>query len=409
MKKIQFASLLILSFFLSHPLFAQHPSCDGLRYLTPVFSGIDSTLDLQFGSNDNAWSFNTDLFLDIYEPAGDTVSQRPALVFAFGEGFLSGNREDVAGICRSFARHGFVVANIDYRKYPGLFFTDSSQTVDAAIRATQDMKAAIRYLREDAATQNNFRIDPDYIFAGGISSGAIAACYTAYLDSLDPVSPVIQTLLNDNGGLEGNSNNLQRSSEVAGVLNWSGGLKDDEMMDANDPPIYSAHDTGDGVVPFGSGRVVVGLGVTIFFEGSGTLQARANSLNIWNDLDTFSTNTHVSYVDIPTDFLTVFQGSLAMMYEVLCPGNTTAVLPDRQRDFQLWPNPASSFVQIKMDADVQVEEIEIINQVGQRIWKSSSRNGSRKIDLRDVPNGVCLLVIKEASGAVTARRFLVQH
>lgn len=356
-------ALLLLGLALS----AQHPTCDGTRYLLPVFPTLDSTKDIQFGANDNAWGFNVDLFMDIYEPGGDTASVRPAIVFSFGEGFLSGEREDVSAICRSFAQHGFVVANIDERIYPGLFFTDSTQTVDAAIKATQDMKAAVRFLREDAATSNFYRIDPNYIFAGGISSGAISACYTAYTDTLDAVSPVIQMLLDDNGGLEGQSNSLQRPSNVQGVINWSGGLKDDEMMDAGDPPIFSAHDTGDEVVPYGTGTVLVGLGVTIFFEGSATLKARADALGIWNDLYSVVSNDHAGYVSNPTHFLNVFQGSLAMMYEVLCPALGVEMEENDFHKLEFYPNPASNALHVVLDPAWVWEKIEVFNQMGQKV------------------------------------------
>lgn len=405
---ISFFSLLLLLFF-SGNLFAQHSTCDGSRYLTPVFPTLDSTKNLQFGANDNAWGFNTDLFMDVYEPAGDTAAQRPAIVFAFGEGFLGGDREDVTAICRSFANHGFVVANIDYRKYPGFFFTDSSQTVDAAIKGTQDMKAAVRYLREDAATANLFRIDPNYIFAGGISSGAISACYTAYMDTNDAVSPVIQTLLDDNGGLEGTSNNLQRSSAVQGVINWSGGLKDDEMMDAGDAPIFSAHETGDDIVPYGSGTVTAGLGVTIFFEGSATLKLRADALGIWNDLYTINANDHAGYISNPTHFLAAFQGALGMMHEVLCPTPNGVIAQPAAPAFQFYPQPAADHLTLEWNTPKEWTHFQLFDVMGTRLYEQALTGTRARIATEHLQNGVYIARMTGQSGQIVSQKISIQR
>lgn len=407
MKYFKSITLLCLGFLLTGNLFAQHPTCDGQRYLNPIFPSLDSTMDIQYGSNDNAWSFNIDLFMDVYEPAGDTASMRPAIVFAYGEGFLSGDREDVAAICRAFANHGFVVANIDVRKYPGLVFTDSSQTVDAAIKGTQDVKAAVRFLREDAATTNAYRIDPNFIFAGGVSSGAISSCYTAYMDTGDAISPVIQQLLVDNGGLEGTTNNIQQSSAVQGVINWSGGLKDDEMMDAGDPPIFSAHDTGDPVVPYGTGVTTVGLGVTIFFEGSATLKARADALGIWNDLYSVTSNDHVSYLTNPNHFLSILQGSLAMMYEVLC-NPATGLEEQAGSGMAIYPNPASNKINISFDEPRIWQEIKVLNALGQEVKKINVGESKVVISLDDLEKGFYLIQASSQTGDVMEKKFLLQ-
>ena len=46
-----------------------------------------------------------------------------------------------------------------------------------------DAKAAIRYFRKDAATNGNiFGIDPNQIYIGGYSAGAILAVNLAYIN-----------------------------------------------------------------------------------------------------------------------------------------------------------------------------------------------------------------------------------
>ena len=47
---------------------------------------------------------------------------------------------------------GYVTASIEYRL--GMFPIDSVNAIKAVLRATQDMKAAVRWFRQDAAGAN---------------------------------------------------------------------------------------------------------------------------------------------------------------------------------------------------------------------------------------------------------------
>ena len=68
-------------------------------------------------ANENS-SSNDNLVMDIYEPLGDVLTQRPAIVFAHSGGFITGDRnhDDMVAFCDSFARKGYVTATIDYRQ-----------------------------------------------------------------------------------------------------------------------------------------------------------------------------------------------------------------------------------------------------------------------------------------------------
>ncbi len=73
------------------PLLAQnHPTCGGGRYISEVFTAIDSTAGVLYGNNTTFGGNNQDLFMDIYEPVGDTAPMRPAVVLAFGGSFITG-------------------------------------------------------------------------------------------------------------------------------------------------------------------------------------------------------------------------------------------------------------------------------------------------------------------------------
>ena len=61
--------------------------CDGVRYTDEIFSQVNVTSNVLYGGNynPNIWGQNEweDLYLDIYEPAGDEIENRPLVFFLF--------------------------------------------------------------------------------------------------------------------------------------------------------------------------------------------------------------------------------------------------------------------------------------------------------------------------------------
>src|SRR6187401_800546 len=121
MKKILPKIMLVAALLFSANGFAQ-------RYLSEVFSSVDSTQNIVYGTNYSFLSGNPllqPLVLDVYEPAGDVDTLRPLVIMIHTGSFLpivvngtpTGSLRDSATseICRRFARRGYVVASIDYR------------------------------------------------------------------------------------------------------------------------------------------------------------------------------------------------------------------------------------------------------------------------------------------------------
>ena len=95
------------------------------------------------------------LMLDLYKPADATNA--PVLLWAHGGGWARGTRERVPHL--GLVSAGYAIAAVDYRlsgdaKFPAQIY---------------DMKAAVRYLRANAA---ELGIDPNRIGATGSSAGA---------------------------------------------------------------------------------------------------------------------------------------------------------------------------------------------------------------------------------------------
>jgi hypothetical protein len=97
------------------PSFVVAPAGDaGLRYRDEVFPQISVTTDLQYGSAPDLNNSPVALELDLYQPAGDAVSKRPAVIWVHGGGYSGGDKAlgPSAILAAKFARLGYVAVSI---------------------------------------------------------------------------------------------------------------------------------------------------------------------------------------------------------------------------------------------------------------------------------------------------------
>jgi acetyl esterase/lipase len=164
--------------------FRPPPDAKPRRYLDPVFEGVDATTDILYRSTVNGRGAPVDLKLNVYRPAGDTNTRRPAVMFMFGGYFGSGDRGQLVELAQGMARRGYVAVTIDYRTRPWIFdggngcvpvggtCLDPTQLGPAITDARDDGRAAMVWLHEHAA---EYGIDSRAISAAGWSAGAITA------------------------------------------------------------------------------------------------------------------------------------------------------------------------------------------------------------------------------------------
>lgn len=106
---------------------------------------------------------------------------------------------------------------------------------DVVVKVIGDMKVAIWYFWEDVVILNQFWVDINLIFVGGIFVGVIIVVYVVYLDEIDDILNYFQNIIVNNGGIEGNSSdNYQYSFFVVGLVNYFGVLKDVSFIDVDD-------------------------------------------------------------------------------------------------------------------------------------------------------------------------------
>jgi para-nitrobenzyl esterase len=226
----------------------------GTRYMDGVFNEVEVQTV--------TYSQVNNLEMDIYQPAGDTAGNRPVVILAHGGGFINGFRNNPAMVemGNTLAKRGYVAMSFSYRLAPGfLQLFDSLVAADVVVKAIGDARAAVRYVRKSVDEGNPYAIDPDRIFIGGNSAGAVLALTLGFLDSTDAIPPYINTILQANGGFNGNSGNAGYSSEVKAVFNLAGGLSRTGWIDANDVPSIHFHGVDDDVIPYACGDVFAGF------------------------------------------------------------------------------------------------------------------------------------------------------
>ena len=144
---------LFVFLFASINLFGQNT-----RYLDDVFNSVNKTT-LEYSS-----VYGLDM--DVYEPVGDSETNRPLIILAHGGSFDAGSKENptMVTLCESFARKGYVTASIQYRLGNVFDMLDSLSMINVVMKALSDAKSAVRYFRMDAAGANSFNINSNMIF-----------------------------------------------------------------------------------------------------------------------------------------------------------------------------------------------------------------------------------------------------
>lgn len=228
--------------------------CNSQRYQDTIYHTIKVTKDIKFGTATpyGLLAQPQDLYMDIYEPAGDTQTRRPLMIFQFGGGFLIGWRSQppIPQYCEYFAKCGYVVASIDYRI--GFDVLSSGSAERAVIRAVQDQRAAVRHLCQRA---NQYKIDTASIFLTGTSAGCFAGLHSTFMvESQIPASyHGIPLEPDDLGSIDSSGNNDygNRNPRARGIINHWGAILDTLFIAPTDNvPVLSIHGTIDMGVPY---------------------------------------------------------------------------------------------------------------------------------------------------------------
>eukprot|EP01046_Picozoa_sp_COSAG06_P050125 COSAG06_NODE_7866_length_2348_cov_2.260560_1_plen_453_part_00 len=211
-----------------------------------------------------------DLLLDSYIPDDGGKAPRPAYIMMHGGGWRGSNMGEWTRTGGYFyGSRGFAAFAIQYRvakdqaPYPKTWpdlvpgaKPSSRQLAAAEYGATRDLKAAIRYVRANAA---ELGVDPTRIAIGGGSAGAISAIAAGVVGEDDYKTEITDSTLN--------STYPQVSSKVSAVVShWGAGYGETAVQDgdpkkrsrynATSAPIIEWHGDADKTVPFADAQAV---------------------------------------------------------------------------------------------------------------------------------------------------------
>ena len=260
MKKTVLAILLI-----SYSIFAQ----TSYRYIDSIFIPTQSYTNITYATAPElnvpylgeSSTHSSELKFNLFEPQGDTLSNRPLLICAHGGAFISGTKEndDMMEFSRVFAAKGYVTATIQYRL--GMNLTSSVSGERSVYRALQDSRAAIRYFKENAAT---YKIDTNYVYFLGSSAGALMALHNLFMNEENErpagsfkISHIPPTLDDgpDLGSLDAIEPQYIHGANADAIISLWGALQDTTLIKSTDNgrPVMLVHGTADNIVPFNVG------------------------------------------------------------------------------------------------------------------------------------------------------------
>lgn len=250
--------LLLLAFLLPAALAASAQFCLPGRFGVDdtIFSRSDVGLamDVVYGHAPD-WLGRTDtLRLDLWGPRADRdpLALRPLLINLHGGGFRGGSKSSQKSRfwAEGFARRGYVVASLDYRlgwPFEDSCSADTTLYMEALWRATQDVRAAWRFL---ADTADALRVDTSAVFVLGASAGSACGLAAVYARETD-FAPYLESRL---GPLDGSGNDRpRRAFRPKGIVTKSAGLEGLYALARHDAPHLMFHGTCDLTVPFTEG------------------------------------------------------------------------------------------------------------------------------------------------------------
>jgi dienelactone hydrolase len=333
------------------------PPPPGKRYQSEVFESYQLQSDVQFGQ-----APSKTLYLDLYTATGDTVKNRPLVIFIHGGGFQGGDKVSGFGtlVCGGLAKRGYVVASINYRITSPI--ANDAVHFESMLRALQDTKAAVRFFRKNGAA---YGVDTSQIFATGSSAGSITALHLAYLDSAEV--PGYVTWSNVDGTFEGTSGNPGFSSRIQGVVSNWGAIGDTAWMKKGDVPVYSVHGTSDSTVfydliPADGPFRYSSKYVTAAAQQKGIPNGLRLFYNTGHTLDNSAAKQDSALRDFSAWLYTILKAGTVSVQDVPSPIPTSILL------HQNFPNPFNPATKIAYGIPAQMKvSLEVYNLLGQHV------------------------------------------
>lgn len=409
MKTTRFLAIIGLLFGLFVNVMAQ----TGQRYAEPVFDEVNVETGIPFSSAIKEGETSpTTLYLDFYEPVGDTLSARPLVITVFGGAFVAGSRDyaDMVEYCTRLAQHGYAAASIDYRLL-SLWNIGSKSLIRDAYMAAQDVSSAIRFFKYHCA---EYRIDTAQVFLLGNSAGSIAILCEMFMDESE--RPVETYVSPDLGPMHssGYPEYADVSPSVAGAIpHWGGVMDLGVISDEEYVPLCMIHGTDDTTVPYDSGYCYNGLlpNVMPYMYGSHAIAGRLDELGLADyEFHPFEGEEHAFYLSgigalIESKFDTCFNITRDFLYQHL--SFPTSVPESEKTGIQIYPNPAEDLITIRIDEVAQngLCSLAVVDVMGRIMFSTTVSGSLATVDVSQWPSGVYFIQM-EQDGRRFGRKFI---
>ncbi|MFN8310840.1 MAG: T9SS type A sorting domain-containing protein [Chitinophagales bacterium] len=392
--------------------------CPSGRYTTAQFQ-VDTIKDVQYGSNLSTQDGTTmiNLVMDIYVPKNDTMAHRPLIVYAHGGSFIGGTKrdDDMIYYCSEMAARGYVCASISYRLQSALALANAAtakeKMVKEVIAAAQDGKAAVRFFRKDAATSDTYKIDPNQIFFGGTSAGAVLGIHLAYLDSNDVIPTDWRTWAGQTGGFEGSSGNPGYPSTVKAVVSYAGAIGDVTWIGSNDVPFAEWHSHDDGTVPDSTGSPL-GISYLPNLSGGRVMHPYADAVGTYNFYHQYAGSSHPPFAASGAAGLAALteirDETAAFLYtRILCnPAYVSGIAEIETADLTLSPNPTASMLHIT--SGKEMKSVDILDQLGRKVKTVMAEEKTNiSISVNDLTKGVYFARVNGVKNSAV-KKFIVE-
>lgn len=385
------------------------------RYLTPIFDSIVRMDSIPYGEANNYLGVSTALAMDIYVPYNDTATNRPLLVLAHGGSFIGGNRKayDIVKVCTEFARRGYVCASIKYRL--GVNTSNplalANEFANAVWRGTLDGRGAVRYFYKDANKGNNYKIDTNNIYVGGISAGGVLGLHLAFLDKATEAgtaNPAIDTA--GIGGVEGSSGSAGYSWKVKGVISLCGAIGTSNWMNDNkNIGIVSVHGTNDNTVPFKTDYFKAGVIPIALLSGSYIVDSVARANGNPSVLKVFYGQDHVpfsaqtpsgyAYMDTTIKFVADF-----LYNDIKRVQSNTSSISHPFADYsgvKVYPVPSKNNLYVEFENKDHINvDIELYDLHGKLASVKSTTTNQIELERNNLTNGMYILKLKSTHGEI---------
>ena len=376
------------------------------RYAEPVFDEVNIETGIPFSSAIKEGEISpTTLYLDFYEPEGDTLSARPLVITVFGGAFVAGSRDyaDMVEYCTRLAKHGYAAASIDYRLI-SIWNLTSTALIRDAYMAAQDVSSAIRFFKYHC---DEYKIDTEQVFLLGNSAGSIAILCELFMDEDErpaetfeepDLGPMHSSGFEEYAGI---------SPAVAGAIPQWGGVMDlDVISEEEYVPLCMIHGTDDTNVPYDSGYCYNGMlpGVMPYMYGSHPIAGRLDEIGITDyEFHPFEGEGHafyfvpLLYTLIEEKFDACFSITRDFLYNHL--EFPTSLHEMEETVVQIYPNPATDFVTIRFSEAISDRPINVVvtDMMGRKMLSEDSVNSLFTIDVLQWPSGVYVIRVTQES------------